>query len=161
MMEHQQQRHADNTWRFTPAGMAVPALFDAIEWSARDCRRFWQSHQARFAALPLPAQAPFLIAYEAEHRHTPIITMVDAYAALVRISSAGYDLGPALAIKAAMEAHSAQVRRNQVAAIAARQCAAPGVRWRAELASKQLPLGAADNLALMRAALRMPARALP
>lgn len=160
MMEYDQQLHAAGYWRFTPAGMAVPGLFDAISWSARDCRRFWQSHQARFAQLPLPAQAPYLFAYEAEHRRMPIITMVDAYDALVRISATGYDIGPALQIKAAMEAASTQARRHQVEAIEAKHRAAAGATWRAELAFKQLPSGAAANLALIRAALKMPAPAL-
>lgn len=159
-MDRERQLHQQGYWRFTPAGMAIPGLFDAIDWSAREQRRFWQSHQVRFAQVPLPKQAVFLFAYEAEHRHTPIASMEAAYAALVRISACGYDTGPALAIKAAMEAASAQLQREATAAMQARQRASSERKCQAELASKHLPRGPAANLALMRAALKMPARAL-
>lgn len=159
-MDRERQLHQQDYWRFTPAGMAIPGLFDAIDWSAREQRRFWQSHQARFAQVPLPEQATILFAYEAEHRHTPITSMEAAYAALVRISACGHDYGPALAIKADMEAASDQLRREATAAMHARQRASSERKWQAELASKQLPRGPAANLALMRAALKMPARTL-
>lgn len=153
MIDLDRQLEESAYWTFTPAGIAIPGFFATIDWTERDRIRFWHAHDDRFAHLALPAMVPIFFAYEAEHRRAPIRTMEAALAALARIAETGYDTVLAMAIKAASEAARNQIYREGLAE-AGRRAAN-----KLEHSNKGLPAGAAANLALMRAALKMPVRA--
>lgn len=143
-------------WHHTPIGMPIPGCVAAL---LDDDYYFAPNRWKRFEhrAFQLPKRHWHLIGFalEAEHRRRPITRLYLLRDALNRMRQPGYDLGPARRLAAVHGQACWATIRGRVADDLNEKRAETELKR----AIRQLPSSPADNLALMRAALRMPARA--
>jgi hypothetical protein len=110
----------------------------------------------------------FGCAIELEHRDKPITTLKDLRKAAVKITRVGYDFTAAAALAINVARERAGLDVEIAARSAAEEAARPrrradaqpdGMRMQRELEAKQLPQGAAANLAVIQTIVGLPKKA--
>jgi hypothetical protein len=146
---------ATGSWRYTPAGIPIPGwTADLLDEDYFFAPNRWKRFTDRAFQLRKRHWHLIGMALEVEHRRRPITRLYLLRDALNRIRQPGYDLGPARALGDDFQ----RACWAKMLANVPDQLREEKRETELERAVKALPASPAENLVLMRAALRMPAR---
>lgn len=142
-------------WRHSPAGIPIPGF---LAWIGADEGEIYDVYRRLLSAWrsrPDTERALLPDTLEAEHRRRPIVSIVDLRAAAERIAAPDYDLAPARAVMdGRLQAQQAR-ELEEAARHQAWWSRTIEARRELERVGKNLPLGRAANMAVIRTILKL------